>query len=254
MTATEIDALCEDAAQATGLPVAWVRHHVDQRAGRPCRRCGGTGQVSYGTCFRCNGLGGRANPQSVTGALAWIRANVSRIRELAAQREAHAPDVARDRRHKHAVKVQAWKKDHYDVWDIVNGMLPCDFKSSITKAVEAGKVTEKQEKSLQKMADAKKKKEVPAPPVGTTIATGAVILSALLQFDGRKQSVFRIEFETVEGWRGRVDTTDEKIVTKVQSRRRDGIDVYGVVEWKKEGYAIVAGRVEVISATTSQPQ
>ena len=243
MTAAEIDALCDDTAQATGLPVAWVRHHVDQRAGRPCRRCDGTGNVAHGTCFRCSGLGGRANPQTVTGALSWVKMNVHRVRELGTLRD--SPDAARERKHKHAVKVENWKQDHYDVWDIVNGMLPCDFKSSVTKAIESGIITERQEKSLEKMAQAKKRREVIAPPIGTPIKMGAIILSAHIQFSREGKSVLRIEFETVEGWCGRVDTSDEVIVTKVQARRRDAIDVHGIVEWQKGGYAIVAGRVDV---------
>lgn len=250
MTASEIDALCDDVARATGLPVAWVRHHVDQRAGRPCRRCGGTGTVARGSCFRCTGTGGRAQPSTVLAALTWVRVNAGRVRELGEARNTRAPALAVERRHKQAVQVTTWKRDHYDIWDIVDGLLPGDFKDSVTRAIESNSLSERQEQSLQDMVDSKKKRAVGAPPKGTPVTVGAVVLSAMNWFDHKQKPVLRVEFETVIGWRGRIDITDAVTISKVQGRRGDGVDLHGNVEWSKGGYAVVSGRVEVVGVPT----
>lgn len=124
-------------------------------------------------------------------------------------------------------------------------MLPCNFKSSIVKAIDEGNLTEKQAETLKRMADFKKRKEVVAPAVGARVETRAVLNSARHELDGRGAKVFRIEFEVGQGWRGRIDTTDEGLITRVQSRRSDAVTVSGVVSWQRGGFAILAGRVEV---------
>lgn len=240
MKSADIEARCNDVAQSTGLPVDWVRHHVHHRAGQPCRRCDGEGFYGRGVCFRCGGSGGRASHTSVANALEWIRANVEHVRALGERREAKAPERAALQRHQLVIEVETWKRDHAELWEFVEDMFPCEFKSSMIKAIEAGRLTPDQEAALWQMVHASKRRS--APTVGTSVEVRVRITSARHSMDHKSQPVFRVDFTTKEGWSGRVETSDAAVTALVQGRISDDMLLKGDVQWSREGYAILAGK------------
>lgn len=247
MLLSEIESLCKETAHSTGLPVEWVRHHVNHRAGRPCARCGGSGIVGPGACFRCQGTGGKASHVGVADALEWVRSNVEHVRALGAKRAAKAPSVEAAKRHALVVAAETWKRDHADLWELLEGMLESDFRQSLIRAVEEGRVTQAQEDALRRMLVTKRKRDAVAPAVGSRVSVMAEVTSARHWIDFRGNRVFRVEFDTHEGWRARADVTSPRTVDQVQSRRSDTVKVRGVVVWKKDGFAILSEGTEILT-------
>jgi hypothetical protein len=180
------------------------------------------------------------------GALDWVRANVDRVRALGEKREAAAPGLEAAHRREAIVASEAWKRDHADVWEFLDGMLDGDFRRSMLRAVEEARVTEAQVEALRKMMAAQKRRDSVAPDVGSRVDAKGRLTSARHWSDPRGGRVFRVEFETEHGWRGRVDTTDPKTVNRIQGRRRDAVVVRGRVVWKRDGFAILSDLSEIL--------
>jgi len=239
---SEIDNLCAETAHSTGLPVEWVRHHVDSIAGRPCARCGGSGIVLPGACFRCKGTGGKASHVRVALALEWVRDNIVKVRTLGEKRKKQAPKQESERR----LAAETWKKDHAELWDFVDDMLDNEFKRSIVAAIEEARVTENQVTALTRLVEQKKRREAVAPLVGTRVDVRGTVTFARHCADLRGVKVFRVEFDTDEGWRGRVDTANTVIVDQIQARQHDVIIARGTVVWRKDGFAILSDWSELL--------
>ena len=246
MLASEITALCTEAAQSTGLPVDWVLHHVHSLAGHPCPRCGGSGIVLPGACFRCEGTGGRASHVGVLLALNWVRSNTELVRSLGEKRALRATRTALEHLQETLLKVETWKRDHADLWDFLDGMEDGEFKRSLVQAVEAGRLSENQEEALHKMVLAKKQREQ-TPLVGARVDVPGLVAVARHTVDAQGHRVFRVEIDTLAGWRGRVDTTCSAIVDRVQGRSHDRVIVRGSVVWRREGFVILAKQSEILS-------
>lgn len=140
---------------------------------------------------------------------------------------------------------EAWKKDNYRLWRVVEDMLPCAFRDSIMDAVEAGTLTEAQRETLENMAAQMERRKMVAPSRGKVVTVRVQVQSARNWMDFQNQPVFRVEFTTAEGWAGRFETVDTAIIAKVQGRNSDTMQVRGVVVWNREGYAILGGQLEV---------
>jgi hypothetical protein len=183
----------------------------------------------------------------VADALSWVQANTARVRELGEKREADAPLNEAERKRKLVLQVAEWKQDHADVWSLLEELTPSDFRSSVVKAIETAKVTDKQVAAIEQMI-AKKKQARDAPPLGTDLDIEVSVTQYGFGFDGRGCKVFQMEF-VAEGWRGRVEITDEAQGANVQwfLRGRDAapVRVRATVLWRKGGYAVLGGTVEV---------
>lgn len=246
MLASEIDILCDETARSTGLPVDWVLHHVNALAGKPCTRCGGSGIVLPGACFRCHGTGGRASHVSVGNALTWVRANVEKVRSLGERRAAKAPDIAAAHRRTIILAAETWKRDNPDLWEFLEDMLDNEFKLSLIRAVESGRVTPNQEDALRQMVAAKKRRSAVAPLVGAQVSVRGMITYARHHADLRGQRVFRVEFDSEFGWRGRVDILNPKGIDRIQARHQDDVLVRGLVVWRKDGFAVLSEQSEIL--------
>lgn len=176
-------------------------------------------------------------------ALSWVEANVGRVRALGEKRDARTPVLEAARRHREAVAVAAWKHDHAELWALVEDMLPCDFKYSVIEAIEANRLSPRQEEALRKLVAAKRRCDAPAR--GSNVEVLAVLTSARNWVNARHQAVFRIDFWVAKGWGGRIETTDPELVSAVQGRRTDDVLIRGSVVWNKETYAILSERVEI---------
>lgn len=188
-------------------------------------------------------MGGKASHVGVADALAWVENNVERVRLLGERREARAPAVEANRRHREALAVIAWKNEHAEMWSFVEDMLPCDFKYSVLRAIEERRLTPKQEEALQKMVEAKRKCDAPA--AGTRVDVLATITAAWSWVNLRRERVFRIDFRVAKGWSGRIEVTDEATVMIVQGRRTNEVRLQGQVLWSKDSYAILSSAVAI---------
>jgi len=236
---SDIESLCSEVASATSLPIEWVQYHVDQRAGRSCRRCDGEGVYARGKCFRCDGTGGKATPETVAEALEWVRANVSRVRELAANRA----EAAKESRRKVSTEALEWKREHADLWELLEELNPSDFKSSVIDAVERAQVTEKQFEALEQMVESKRKARE-APPLGTRLDIEVSVSKHEYGLDGRGNRVFKLEFVT-DGWAGRVEIADEAqgsaVLWMLRGRDSSLVRLKATVVWRRGGFAILGG-------------
>jgi hypothetical protein len=142
------------------------------------------------------------------------------------------------------VTAALWKQQHTDLWEFVQTLDATAFKQTLIKAIEDGSITKEQEETLIQMLK-QKRKNMPAPEVGMPVNVKALITSALPATDNRGDSVFRIEFTTDLGWRGRVDTFNKMISDRVQGRRHNHIQVSGSVVWCKENFVILSKQTDI---------
>lgn len=246
MLHSEIQALCHTTAEETGLPLAWVEHHVQAKAGSICRRCGGSGVYAKGICFKCQGTGGSATPSKVRAALDWVRDNVDHVRDLGEAREKNAPEIERERQRRHILAVAAWKQEHYDEWCLVESMMPCDFKDSMIKAVESLSVTERQLTALQQMV-ASKKISKEAPSVGALVHERVFVTRYGMGFNYKGERVLQIEFKA-ENWSGRAEIESDQGATWMwwlRGQESAHVLVQGIVTWRKDGFAILGKDVRL---------
>lgn len=246
MLPSEIETLCAETSAITGIPVEDVLHHVHEKAGKPCSPCGGSGIMAQKACPMCGGTGGKASYVRVTNALAWIKNNVTKLLAYSEKKRQLAVQEAAEKRHIQIVTSEGWKKDHPDLWDFLEGMQPGEFKASIMKAILEGDVSIEQETALHNMLQHKKRKEALTPIVGERVRIQSVIISAVHSFDLRGIRVFRVEFESEAGWRGRIDVSQSETVDKIQARQTDKVSLDGMVVWRREGYAILSGNTIVL--------
>ncbi len=237
MHSSEIKSMCQEIAQSTDLPVDWVLEHVYRRAGRPCSRCDGSGYLNSQTCFRCSGVGGKASHASVTVALDWVKENIVYIKKQAAKKPLDEAE--------RCILVEAWKQDHHEEWSLLEGMMENDFRQSMIRAIEEGRITIDQPSALQRMVREKKRREVWAPPAGSVATATGWITKALHTMDAQNNKVFRMEFEVEDGWRGRIDLISTETIDAIQARMLDDINLVGKVLWQKERYAILSPDTEI---------
>jgi hypothetical protein len=267
ITNTEITRQCDFVAVEMSIPLPWVRHHVDQKAGKPCPKCGGSGRWNggfrSGSCFRCSGGGGKATPEAVQAALQWVQENAVKVMKLGAKRDSN-------RAKKADVKAQAAQdqltarnkgdEDRFDAWVAANprhawaleNMKEGEFKSSLTEAARRGWMTDGRMGALWK--EAAKQENIcrgetkPAPEKGTEgdflVTITEVKFEHINNFDELCTSM---EFKSPDGWRGRLETRSTKIEAFLKSRTSDEVLVTGRVRWNRDDYAIIGGRVKVSS-------
>jgi hypothetical protein len=135
--AFKIDQLCDAVAVRHGIPHEWVRYHVDQKAGRPCIKCHGSGRWGMmGRCFRCGGTGGRGRQGHVEAAITWVEENIERVKALGSRRDANRVKRAAKKAADLAIKVQEWKNTNPRHWWALESMEESEFRTSLIKQLE----------------------------------------------------------------------------------------------------------------------
>jgi len=236
----EVRVACEGAAYRLGIPYSWIKHHVDQKAGKVCFRCDGSGDYKgVGECFRCKGTGG-ASREAVEDALYWIEHNKDHILNLGKKREVSRQELQ-----------EQWKTSHPRHWWALRNMEPSKFKQYLMECLEGvhrGRMKPHMGRLL-KIADeleaAQKGRDSPAPKVGASINVPVSIRFVVrAPFVGLfADDLTTIEFDTDEGWSGRVETRDMVTITKMEHRPNDYPYLQGVVKWSRGAQARVGDAV-----------
>lgn len=140
-------------------------------------------------------------------------------------------------------EVVRWKRDHADLWELLEDLNSSDFKSSVKHAVETASVTEKQIEALTQMVEAKKKARE-APPLGTHLDIEVSVSKYGYGRDNRGNRVFQLEV-VAEGWVGRVEIADEaqgaSVLWMLRGRDSTTVRVKATVVWRRGGFAILGG-------------
>ena len=230
MSRTETDDACLAVALETGLPVDWVRHHVDARAGR------------------------RGTAVEVREALAWVRLNVDRVRTLGMRREADAPGHLAEQADRVAARVERWRAANLRLWVALNAMPETPWREAAFDTLEReGRLTAAQEDVLRKMGDAAERRASSAPAAGSAIDRVIDVVGIRRELGPRGTHTVRVDFEVEEeGWRGRVEASPgEELEAAVASSRSGTIRVVGEVSWSAGSYAIVRDPTHVEPASTA---
>ncbi|TFG36784.1 MAG: hypothetical protein E4H44_06265, partial [Candidatus Aminicenantes bacterium] len=238
ITNNEIDRQCDYVAIELSIPIAWVRHHVDAKCGKPCPKCGGSGrwQGGYrsGSCYQCSGTGGKATPKAVQDALLWVQANVDKVKTLGASRDARRANTADKKAADKQVELEARQQadqNRFQVWADENprhawaleNMEDGEFKESLTQAAHRGWMSEPRMVALWKEAD---KLELrargdtkPAPEKGTVGDFIVVITDVDFEHaNSFGEYCIRVDFKSLGGWRGRLETKSAKVEAVVKER------------------------------------
>jgi hypothetical protein len=265
MRRIEINTKADVVAVRHGIPLEWVLHHVHQKAGKPCHRCGGSGIYSnfHGRCFNCNGTGGKATPAKVQEALEWVEENIERVKTLgerrekrrekrAAEKEAKRLEDLRKQREVRDAAMKEWQEKYPRHWWALQNMDDGEFKDSLVLALEhvhEGWMTEGRMRALWQKADALEalnRGDVSEAPVKGTKGSWDIKVTKAEWGDNKfGDHVFRIDFTTKEGWRGRAETRSKKVVSVLEGDGADRVTLTGVIRWSKGDYGIVGGRVKV---------
>lgn len=262
MRNTQIQQAADVVAIREGIPLTWVLHHVHQKAGKPCHRCGGTGIYTHyhGRCFACGGSGGRATPARVQEALSWVEANLDKVRKMGekrdarrakklAQKEAERLERQRKIEAERDAAMEAWKREHTREWWALQHMPEGEFKDSLMSAlqnVHKGWMTEARMLALWKQADKMEaSKIVEAPPKGTK-GTWTINIQSTQWVDNMfGDHVFRVTFTSEEGWSGRFETRSKKIVAALEDTEVRQATISGTIRWAKESYGIIGGALKL---------
>lgn len=226
----EVRAACENAASRFGLPYAWVKHHVDKKAGKVCYRCDGDGEYQgIGECYRCQGTGGTSR-EAVEDALYWVEENRYRVSQMGEKREQGRQQLQAQ-----------WKEQHPRHWWALRNMEPSSFKQYLMECLEnvhRGRMRPHMERLLQ-IADeieaVQKGSANPAPGKGSLVDVPVSIRQVYkAPFSGVfSEGTTTILFDTDEGWSGRVETTDLVTLARIEHRQDDYPHITGVIKWSK---------------------
>lgn len=272
MRRVEIKAKADVVALRYGIPVEWVLHHVHQKAGKPCHRCGGSGIYSsfHGRCFKCNGTGGKATPARVDEAIEWIRDNIDRVKTLgerrekrrakrAAKKEAEKQEKLRKEQEERTAAVAEWKKKYPRHWWALQNMKDGEFKDSLHKAldnVHKGWMTEGRMNALWRKAgelEAENRGDVVDAPVkGTKDTWNIRVIKGEWTDNNFGDHVYRADFHCLDGWKGRVETRNQKVIDVLDGLDGDTVALTGTIRWAKGSYGIVGGHLKVSLPETAE--
>ena len=152
--------------------------------------------------------------------------------------EADADRLARlERIHERTVASVRWKRENYDLFEFLEGMVAGDFRDAALRAVEEGSVTPSMEEAVREAA---RRRATAAPPLGVWVDVVASVDSAVEAVDRWGRPVLRVEFVADDGWRGRVETTDASQVRAWRGAAPGtAFAVRGRVVWRIERLAVV---------------
>ena len=253
MRKSDIETKCQGVSSTTGIPVAWVQWHVDQRAGKPCAKCSGTGLYGmWGRCFRCEGTGGKATPARVAEALKWVKDNVPHVLALGESREKGRQTRKENKAINKRDAIEMWKRDNPRHWWALENMPEGEFRDSLLAALDnilKGWMTEKRMMALWMKADELERQArgvvKDAPLKGATVEIRATITDYSWCHDRFANQIFRVKFQTVEGWRGRFDITDAILIRTIEGMQSNMALLRGTIEWSKGNFGIFGSDIRL---------
>lgn len=206
-------------ARETRLPVRWVH--------RAARRW--AGKVHHEDDAPCP-----AEPCAWCDALRWVLAHAEDVRrdEADADRRSRLAHI-----HGRTVASVTWKRENYDLFEFLEGMVAGDFRDSALRAVEDGTVSPSMEEAVR---DAARRRSTAAPALGVWVNVIATVDDATETVDRWGKPVLRVEFVADDGWRGRVETTDASQVRAWRGAKPGtSFAVQGRVVWRVDRMAVV---------------
>ena len=214
----------EQVAEACKLPERWVRRAARARGGKP-----------HDASFACR------HDCKWCSALRWVQENEALVRVAAIELDRQEQQ---EREHTKILAAEAWKRDHNDLWDFLNDMMPGPFREAAIKAVDSGVVSDKMEEAVKA---ASRRKPVTPPDVGSLVDSGGTVLKAEEANDRRGTPVIKVTVTMDDGWKCRIDRADP-----VEIATWRGVDsgtracVKGQVAWRADYMAIVDGSIKKI--------
>jgi hypothetical protein len=146
-------------------------------------------------------------------------------------------------------QAKRWQASHPRHWWALERMEVGEFRDSLVEAMETGRMTTRREMYLWHLATKLEREArgevVTAPTKGTRGAWRLYITKAEWGDNKFGDHVFRVDFLSPEGWRGRWETTNEGHVVMIKDRTSDDVLLKGTVKWSREDYGIIGGRVTV---------
>lgn len=139
--------------------------------------------------------------------------------------------------HDRTVASVRWKRENYDLFEFLEGMVAGDFRDSALRAVENGTVSPSMEDAVR---EAVRRRATNAPALGVWVDVLATVDEASETVDRWGRPVLRIEFVADDGWRGRVETTDASQVRAWRGAKPGtSFAVRGRVVWRVDRMAVV---------------
>lgn len=206
-------------ARETRLPIRWV-HRAARRK---------SGSVHHEEDAVCS-----SEPCMWCDALRWVLSHAEDVRT-------HESEVERRDRmesiHDRTVASVRWKRENYDLFEFLEGMVAGDFRDSALRAVENGTVSPSMEDAVR---EAVRRRATNAPALGVWVDVLATVDEASETVDRWGRPVLRIEFVADDGWRGRVETTDASQVRAWRGAKPGtSFAVRGRVVWRVDRMAVV---------------
>ena len=170
----------------------------------------------------------------------WVRLHADQVKTSGEARDKRA----RERESERLWDAEVWKKDNHHV-RLIEDMLPSDFRDRLIRALDQGKLSEKQIAMLERThADKLLAERAVAPGKGSQVDVLVRVTRAAYDVT-RGGQVFRIEFVAEAGWRGRIDTVSTGTVDASLRRRSDTVRVKGTIAWSTAHYAILNDPVQL---------
>lgn len=173
-------------------------------------------------------------------ALLWVSQHVEQVRVEAIEcdRKEHLT-----REYRRTVASEDWKREHAEDWDFLVGMLPGPFKDSVVKAVDLGYVPDKMVKAL---AEARDRRPVPPPDVGSSTDVVATVDKVVELNDRKGTPILRVSLTAEDGWKCRMDLSESTdIATWRQTSKGTHVLLKGRVAWCTATFAIVEGSLAI---------
>lgn len=149
----------------------------------------------------------------------------------------------------HTPAQRQWIADHPRHWWALQRMEEGEFKDSLLQAAQKGFMTMRQMAYLWHVANKLEREargESTHAPVKGSRDTFHVIVTRAEWGDNKfGDHVFRVDFLSLNGWRGRWETTNEGHVKAVENRTTDEMFLTATVKWSREDYGILGGRVTI---------
>ena len=145
-----------------------------------------------------------------------------------------------------------WRKAHPRLAWALERMEEGEFRDSLTAAADVGRMSIRQKAHLSHLANRLERQargEVVDPPSkGFSREFPIDITKAEWTDNNFGDRVFRVDFLCMEGWRGRWETTNEKLVQRIEQSiqsRKSQARLTATVKWVRGDYAILGGKVQL---------
>ena len=146
---------------------------------------------------------------------------------------------------RHALYEVMWRKDHPQLSELLDTMLPCSLQQEAVSGLDSGYLSPKIQYQLENLI-----KPVVLAPMRDTSVTGIQGSIHKMYFDTRPSSgekFYRADFSTREGWNGRIETTDTNSISILTGTLlHSQVEISGWVSWSRDSYAILIDPVTIV--------